>query len=163
MNIDATFWVTISFFIFVGGIIYLKVPQKINSSLTEKINEIKKEISNSEKLKEEAKNLLTEYEKKIDKSQKQSKEIILLAKKESEKIILEKTEKFHQLVEERKKNAEQKISQMKQEALIEIKNLAVKMSIKTVENLIQNSIDKNKLENLYNQSLEQAKISLKKT
>tara|TARA_B100000029_G_scaffold505796_1_gene587188 strand:- start:2078 stop:2569 length:492 start_codon:yes stop_codon:yes gene_type:complete len=163
MNIDATFWVTISFFIFVGGIIYLKVPQKINSSLSEKINEIKKEISNSEKLKEEAKNLLTEYEKKIDKSQKQSKEIILLAKKESEKIILEKTEKFHQLVEERKKNAEQKISQMKQEALIEIKNLAVKMSIKTVENLIQNSIDKNKLENLYNQSLEQAKISLKKT
>ena len=35
MTIDATFWVAISFFIFFGGLIYLKVPQKINSSLTE--------------------------------------------------------------------------------------------------------------------------------
>ena len=52
---------------------------------------------------------------------------------------------------------------MKQDALIEIKKVAIKMSMKTVENLIENSIDKNKLENLYNLSLEQAKISLKKT
>ena len=34
MSIDATFWVAIAFFIFFGGLIYLKVPQKINTSLT---------------------------------------------------------------------------------------------------------------------------------
>ena len=42
MTIDATFWVAISFFIFVAGLIYLKVPQKVNSSLINQINEIKK-------------------------------------------------------------------------------------------------------------------------
>ena len=44
MTIDATFWVAISFFIFIGVLIYLKVPQKINNSLTNQINEIKKEL-----------------------------------------------------------------------------------------------------------------------
>ena len=67
MTIDATFWVAISFFIFAGGLIYLKVPQKINSSLSNQINEIKKELDEAEKLKVEAKNLLSKYEKKKEK------------------------------------------------------------------------------------------------
>ena len=71
MTIDATFWVAISFFIFLGGLVYLKVPQKINDSLDSKINEIKKELEEAEKLKNESKNLLSEYENKIDKSKKQ--------------------------------------------------------------------------------------------
>tara|TARA_Y100000590_G_C15645058_1_gene986516 strand:+ start:864 stop:1361 length:498 start_codon:yes stop_codon:yes gene_type:complete len=163
MNIDATFWVAISFFIFFGLLIYLKVPQKINSTLADKIAEIKKELNEAEKLKKEAKNLLSDYENKIDKSTKESKEIISFAQKESEKIILDKTKKFHQLIEERKKSTEHKISQMKENALRDIKNMSVKISIEAVENLIRNSIDKNKIENLYSKSLEQAKISLKKT
>ena len=144
MTIDATFWVAISFFIFFGVLIYLKVPQKINITLTNQIKEIKKELDSAEKLKEEAKNLLSDYENNIDKSIKESKEIIDIAKKENEKIIIEKTKKFHQIIEERKKNNEQKIFQMKENALKDIKNISVKISMETVENLIKNSIDKNK-------------------
>ena len=162
MTIDATFWLAISFFIFFAILIYLKVPQKINNSLTDKINEIQKELEEAEKLKEEAKNLFADYENKIDKSKKETKEIIDSAKKESEKAIIEKTKKFHQIIEKRKKSTEQKIVQMKENALKDIKNISVKISIEVVENLIKNSIDKNKLENLYNKSLEQAKMSLKK-
>ena len=163
MIIDAAFWVGVSFFIFCGGLIYLKVPQKINNSLTNQINEIKKEIGEAEKIKAEAKNLLSNYENKIDKSKKETKTIVNNAKKDCEKIILEKTEKFHQLMENRKKNAEQKITQMKENALSDIKNISIKISIKAVKNLIKNSIDKNKLEKIYTKSLEQTKIALKQT
>ena len=161
MIIDATFWVAISFFIFLGALIYLKVPQKINNSLNDQIKEIKKELDEAEKLKVEAKNLLSDYENKIDKSKKEVQQIINLAKKDSEKTILERTEKFHQTMESKKKNAEQKILQMKENALKDIKNISVKISVEAVEHLIKNSIDKNKLEKLYTNSLEQAKISLK--
>jgi F-type H+-transporting ATPase subunit b len=161
MIIDATFWVAISFFIFLGGLVYLKVPQKVNNSLMDKINEIKKEIDEAEKLKEDAKSLLNDYENKIDKSKKECTEIIVAAKKESEKSIIEKTEKFHKIIEERKKNAELKINQMKANALKDIKNIAVQISIESVEKLIKNSIDKSKLENLYNKSVEQTKSVLK--
>ena len=163
MTIDATFWIAISFFIFFAILIYLKVPQKMNNSLTDKINEIKKELEEAEKLKEEAKNLFSGYENKIDKSKKETKKIIDSAKKESEKAIIEKTKKFHQIIEERKKSIEQKIVQMKENALKDIKNISVKISIETVENLIKNSIDKNKLENLYTKSLEQTKYALRQT
>ena len=161
MTIDATFWVAVSFFIFFGVLIYLKVPQKINNSLSDQIFKIQKELGEAEKLKIEAKNLLSNYENKIDKSKKETREIINIAKKDSEKTILEITKKFHQIIENKKKNAEQKIVQMKENALKDIKNISVKISMEAVEHLIKNSIDKSKLEELYIKSLEQAKASLK--
>ena len=163
MTIDATFWVAVSFFIFLGILIYLKVPQKINSSLIDQINKIKKELDEAERLKAESKNLLSDYENKIDKSVKETKKIIYQAKNDCEKIILEKTKKFHQIMENRKKNIEQKIIQMKESALKDIKNISIKISMEAVEHLINNSIDKKKLEKFYSKSLIQAKTVLKNT
>jgi len=163
MTIDATFWVAVSFVIFIGVLIYLKLPQKINNSLSNQINEIKKELDEAEKLKVEAKNLLSNYENKIDKSKKETQEIINAAKKVSEKNILEKTKKFHQMMEERKKNTEQKIAQIKENALKDIRNVSIKISIEAVEHLIKNTIDKEKLERIYSKSLEQTKTELKNT
>ena len=65
MIIDATFWVTISFFIFLGILIYFKLPQKIKETLDKNISDIKNQINEAEKLKEDAKNILTEHEKKL--------------------------------------------------------------------------------------------------
>ena len=163
MTIDATFWVAISFFIFLGVLIYLKIPQKINSSLTNQINEIKKELDEAKKIKVEAKNLLSDYEDKIDKSKKEVQKITNLAEKDSEKMIIEKTQKFYQIMEHRKKNTEQKITLMKKNALNEIKNISIKISMETVESLINNSIDKKKLEKFYSKSLEQTRTALKHT
>ena len=50
MVIDATFWVAVSFIIFFGGLIYLKIPQKISDILDKLISNIKNEIDESEKL-----------------------------------------------------------------------------------------------------------------
>jgi len=163
MIIDATFWVAVSFFIFAGGLIYLKVPQKVNSSITLQINKIKKDLEDAEKIKVEAKNILSEYENKIDKSKKEVQDIMNIAKRDSEKNILDKTKKFHELLEERKKNLEQKIIQMKENALKDIKNISIKVSVEAVEHLIKNSIDKNKIEKIYSESLDQVKDSLKHT
>ena len=162
MTIDATFWVAISFFIFFGGLVYLKIPQKINETLMNQINAIKKELDEAEKLKVEAKNLLSDYESNIDKSKKETKEIIESAKKQNEKNILLKTEKFHQLIENKKKSTEEKIIQMKESAIRDIKNTSVKISMEAVKHLIENSIDKNKLEKIYSRSLENTKNALQK-
>jgi len=80
MIIDATFWVAISFFVFLIALAYLKVPQKINTSLSNQIKEIGKELGEAENIRLEAKNLLIDYENKIDKSKKETKAIIDLAK-----------------------------------------------------------------------------------
>lgn len=163
MIIDATFWVAISFFVFLIALAYLKVPQKINTSLSNQIKEIGKELGEAENIRLEAKNLLIDYENKIDKSKKETKAIIDLAKKNSEENVLQKTEKFHQLMEDKKRNAEKKIVQMKEDALKEIKKISIKISIESVENILKNSIDKQKIENFNLKSLELAKKALKQT
>ena len=76
MTIDATFWVAISFVIFVGLILYFKIPEKVRSMLDENISNIKKQINNAEKLKEEAKIILSEHEKKISNSKSEIKSMI---------------------------------------------------------------------------------------
>ena len=72
MIIDATFWVAISFLIFIGLLIYLKVPQKVDNALNENIKKIKDDLDNAEKLKDDAKNLLSEYELKVSKSKEEA-------------------------------------------------------------------------------------------
>tara|TARA_B100001093_G_C26330185_1_gene801483 strand:+ start:152 stop:649 length:498 start_codon:yes stop_codon:yes gene_type:complete len=162
MMFDATFWVAISFFIFLGLLSYFKIPQKINQSLNGSIDQIKNEIEDAEKLKDEAKNILSDYEKKLSNSKKEIQSMIDKANEESEKNILKVNADFHVQTENRKKNAEQRIKQMKNQAFKDVKNLSVKIAIKSIERLLENSLDKNKLDKLYLSSLEQTKLALQK-
>ena len=162
MTIDATFWVGVSFILFFVGLIYLKVPQKINEILNNLITNIKNEIVESEKLRAEAKTLLESSQIKLESAQKESKKIINQAKKESENLIIEMNDKFHKSSEIKKNLAKNKISQMKESALKEIKDNSIRLAVDSVKKIISNSIDKSKLDNLFKKNLEESKIALKK-
>jgi len=163
MSIDATFWVAISFIIFLGGLIYLKIPQKINEMLEIKIKETKNELEEAEKLKDEAKNLLSNYENKLNQATKETLLIMNDAKKENEKNLIDTTEKFYQLIDNKKKMLNEKINQMKQDALKEVKNSSIEISFEAIEKIIKSSIDQKKLDNFFNDSLNEAKKVIKKS
>ena len=162
MTIDATFWVMISFFLFVGLLIYFQIPQKIKVTLEENISNIKNQIDEADKLKEDAKNILTEHEKKISNSKAEMKSMITKASEEAEKNIIKTNRDFHNLMENRKKNAEERIKQLKNQALKDIKNTSVRIAIESVEKLLKNSLDKSKLDKIYMSSVEETKLALKK-
>ena len=162
MIIDATFWVAISFIIFVSALIYLKIPGKIKNLLNDNINKIKNQIDEAEKLKEEANNKLSEQENKLAKAKKEIANMIKQANEESEKNIIKANDNFHKVMEIRKKNTEEKIRQMKAQAIKEIKNNSLDIALESVEKLMLNSLDKNKLDNIFNQSIEETKIALQK-
>ena len=162
MIIDATFWVMISFFAFLGLLVYFKVPQKIKAYLDENISSIKNQIDEADKLKEDAKNILTEHEKKISNSKAEVKQMISKANEEAEKNVVKTNQDFNNLMETRKKNAEERIKQLKNQAIKDIKNASVEIAIASVEKLIKNSLDKSKLDKIYNSSLEETKLALKK-
>ncbi len=162
MIIDSAFWVAISFIIFLSILIYFKIPQKIKKALDENILNIKNQINEAENLKEEAKNILSEHEKKISNSKSEVKMMIDKANDVSEKNVIKTNEEFHILMENRKKNAEERIKQMKNQAFKDIKNASVKIAIESVEKLLKNSIDKSKLDKIYLSSIEETKLALKK-
>ena len=159
---DATFWVTISFFIFLGILIYFKIPQKIKETLEQNILNIKTEINEAEKLKEDAKNILAEHEKKISNSKNEVKKMIDKASDEAEKNVIRVNKEFHNLMENKKKNVEQRIGQLKNQAEKDIKNASIKIALESVEKLIKNSLDKSKLDKIYSSSIEETKLALKK-
>ena len=162
MTFDATFWVTVSFFIFIGILIYFKIPQKVKTILEQNILDIKNQISEAEKLKEDAKNILIDHEKKISNSKNEVKEMLDKANDEAEKNVIRINKDFHNLMENRKKNAEERIRQLKNQAEKDIKNASVKIAIESVEKLIKNSLDKSKLDKIYSSSIEETKLALKK-
>jgi F-type H+-transporting ATPase subunit b len=162
MTIDATFWVAVSFIIFFGGLVYLKIPQKINEILSKLISDIKNEIDESEKLRTEAKTLLDNAQKKLDTAQSVSDELLEQAKKDSDNLIIELNDKFHKLSEIKKNLAENKINQMKESAIKEIKDTSIKIAIDSVKKIITTSVDKSKLDTLFQKNLDETKEELKK-
>ena len=162
MTIDSTFWVAVSFFLFFGGLIYLKVPQKINEILNKLISDIKNEIDESEKLRAEAKILLDNAQNKLNTAQSISKEILDQAKKDSDRLTIELNDRFHKSSEIKKNLAENKISQMKEAALKEIKDASIKIAVDSVKKIITTSVDKSKLDAVFQKNLDETKAELKK-
>ena len=162
MIIDATFWVAVSFVIFFGGLIYLKVPHKISDILNKLLLDIKNEIDESEKLRTEAKTLLNNAQNKLDTAENVKNEILDQTKKDGDKLIIKLNDKFHKLSDLKKNLAENKINQMKENAIKEIKDASIKMAVDSVKKIITTSVDKSKLDNLFNKNLEETKIALKK-
>ena len=162
MAIDSTFWVAVSFIIFFGGLIYMKVPHKINDILNKLILDIKNEIDESEKLRTEAKTLLDNSQKKLETAENVKKEILDQAKKDSDRLIIELNDKFHKLSDLKKNLTENKINQMKENAIKEIKDASIKIAVDSVRKIITTSIDKSKLDTLFQKNLDETKEELKK-
>ena len=162
MSFDATFWVAVSFFIFFGVLIYFKIPQNVNNLLTKMIVDIKNEINESEKLIAESKKLLDDAQTKLNSATSETEKILNEVKDESEKLIIEMNEKFHKTSEIKKNLAQTKINQMKESAIKEIKDTSIKIAIDSVKKIITTTVDKSKLDNLFEKNLEETKSELKK-
>jgi len=162
MVIDSTFWVAISFIIFFGVLIYLKIPKKINDILNKIILDIKNEIDESEKLRTDAKKLLDDAQNKLNTAKSMSNEILEQAKIDSDKLIIELNDKFHKTSEIKKNLTENKISQLKDTAIKEIKDASIKIAVDSVKKIINTSIDKSKLDTLFQKNLDETKEELKK-
>ena len=162
MIFDATFWVAISFIIFCGVLIYLKVPIKINENLNKLIADIKNELQESEKLRKETKEFLDQSQSKLNTASDETKVIIESAKKDANIMVQKMKDKFNKSAEIKKRLTEEKITQMKEQAIKEITNISLDIALTSVEKIIKNSIDKSKLDNIFRKNIDESKEALKK-
>jgi|TARA_B100000242_G_C42922114_1_gene427560 F-type H+-transporting ATPase subunit b len=153
---DATFWVAISFLIFIALLIYKKVPGLINKVLDDKISEIKKKVEESEKLKNDSEKLLSTYQAKLNDSKKECDLILQNAKRISDKDSKELTEKFKNNLKSRERSVEEKITNLKNEALKEIELKAAMLSADAVREIMKNEIDEKKRADINFTSIKQS-------
>ncbi|MFL2893611.1 MAG: ATPase [Candidatus Pelagibacter sp.] len=162
MELDSTFWVAVSFVIFILVLVYFKIPQTVNNLLSKMIGDISNEIDESEKLRSESRQMLEQAQKKLSTAKDESKKILEAAKEDADKLIIEMNDRFFKSSEVKKNNAQKKITQMKEMALKEIRDTSVKLAIESVKKAINTSIDKSKLDELFKKNLEDTKSELKK-
>ena len=162
MVFDATFWVAISFIIFFGVLIYLKVPLKINEILNKLIVDIKNELQESERLRKETKLFLDQSQAKLNTASDETKVIMKNAKKDADIMVQQIKDKFNKSAEIKKRLTEEKITQMKEQALKQIKITSIDIAVTSVEKIIKNTIDKSKLDNIFQKNIEESKEALKK-
>ena len=162
MEFDSTFWVAVSFVIFILVLIYFKIPKTVNDLLSKMIADIRNEIDESEKLRSESRQMLEQAQNKLSTAKDESKKILEAAKEDADKLIIEMNDKFFKSSEIKKNNAQKKITQMKEMALKEIKDTSVRLAIESVKKAISTSVDKSKLDELFKKNLEDTKSELKK-
>ena len=162
MELDSTFWVAVSFVIFILVLVYFKIPQTVNNLLSKMIGDISNEIDESEKLRSESRQMLEQAQNKLATAKDESKKILEAAKEDADKLIIEMNDRFFKSSEVKKNNAQKKITQMKEMALKEIRDTSVKLAIESVKKAINTSVDKSKLDELFKKNLEDTKSELKK-
>ena len=159
---DSTFWVGISFFLFVLLLVYKKVPGIINKILEGKIKEIKNKIEDAENLKKESNHLLGKYQKQLDESKKECEEILQRALKinENENTVMQ--EKMNSMMALKEKNINEKVNQAKNGAIKEMKKIATIIAVESAKKIITQTIDKGKIDSINYASIQENLASLKK-
>ena len=83
-------------------------------------------------------------------------------KKNTEKLIIEMNDKFHKSSENKKNLVQIKINQMKENAIKDIKNTSINIAVEAAKKVISSSVDKSKLDALFEKNLIETKEQVKK-
>ena len=138
---DATFWVAISFLLFIALLIYKKIPKIILNQLDNKIAELKSKIDEAENLKSNSEKLLSIAQGNLEKSENENTEIQKKAQKISDDEIIIFKEKMSRSLINKENAAYSKIEQAKNDAINQVKKEAAKIAIETVEKILIENLD----------------------
>jgi len=150
---DATFWAMIALFIFIGVVVYMKVPGMIAKALDERAAKIRNDLDEASRLRDEAQQLLVEFQKKRKEAEKEAADMVAAAKRESDLIIEEAHKKTEEYVARRAALAEQKIGQAERDAVNEVRSIAVDVATEAARKLLAGKLDEKTSAELFRDSL----------
>lgn len=154
---EPEFWVAVSFFLFVGVVLYLGVHKKIASALDARSAAIAKELEEAKRLREEAEKVLADYRRKQGDVAKETQAIISLAGKEAEIFAAETRRSMKESFERRMKLAENKIARAETEALREVRAAATDAAIAAARTVIAEKLTPEAADKLVKQGIDALK------
>jgi len=141
MFAPAEFWVLISFLVFVGVILYYKVPAMVTAALDKRAADIARELDEARRLREEAQALLASYQRKQAEAMQEADAIVTQAKAEAERLAAETRANMPAQVERRTQLAQDKIAQAETQALQEVRAVAAEVAAGAAQRLIAEKVD----------------------
>ena len=157
---DATFWAFVALVIFLGILFYMKVPGMIAKSLDDRADRIRKELDEARRLREEAQQLLADYQRKRAEAEKEADDIVAAAKREADQLVTEAHKRTDEYVARRTALAELKIGQAERDAVNEVRASAVDIAVEAARTLLAGKIDTKTGADLFKASLQEVKSKL---
>jgi F-type H+-transporting ATPase subunit b len=138
---DPEFWVGIGTLIFLGILLWKRVPQLVANSLDARAASIAKELDEARRLRAEAETLLAEYQAKRAAAEQEASSIVAEAKAEAARFGAEARAAITAQIGRRGKQAEEKIAQAEAQAVAEVRAIAADAAIIAAEKLITARLD----------------------
>ena len=157
---DATFWSLVALVVFIGVLIYLKVPGMITNALDQRSSNIRNELEEARKLREEAQALLADYQTRRKQAEVEAEEIVAAAKHEAAIIAQDAERKTADFIQRRTALASQKIEQAEASAVAEVRAAAIDVAVAAAEKLIEGKMTAATANGLIDKSIAEVKTKM---
>jgi len=157
---DATFWAFVGLILFFAILVYYGVPGLIGKSLDTRAERISHDLDEARRLRDEAQQLLAEYQRKRKEAEQEAQDIVTAAKREAEMLVAEAKQKTEDYVSRRTALAEQKIAQAERDAVAEVRGRAVDIAIEAAGQVLADKVDTGKDASLFKSALAEVRAKL---
>jgi len=157
---DASFWALIALIIFLAIVAYVKVPAKMAAGLDDRADKIKNDLDEARRLREEAQELLADYQRKRKEAEQEASEILSSAKREAAALEKDAEAKANDFVARRTALAEQKIAQAQAQAVAEVRSSAVDIAVAAASKIVEGKASGATADKLIKDGIAQVKAHL---
>lgn len=137
---NSDFVVLIAFVIFIGVLVYFKVPGMLGKMLDDRADNVRSELETARALREEAQTILAEFERKQKDVQEESQRIVAQAKADAEAAAVQAKEDLQASIERRMKAAADQITSAEEAAVKEVRDRAVQVAVAAAADVVRQGI-----------------------
>ena len=137
---DPTFWVAVGFLI-LALLVLIYARRPILAMVDSRVHAVKESLNEAASLREEAQQLLAEYQRKQRDAVKETEALVTQAKDEAERISREGVKNLEATLKRREDLAMDKIAQAETDALREVRAMSVGIAINATRALVAEKLD----------------------
>jgi F-type H+-transporting ATPase subunit b len=136
---DPAFWTALAFIIFVA-VMFKPLKKALLAGLDSRIEQIRKEVEEAQRLREEAQTLLASYQRKQREAAQEAEEIVKQAKEDAAIHRAEAEKALVELLKRQEALAVDKIAQAEAAAVQEVREIAVDLAIAATEKILTEKV-----------------------
>lgn len=133
---NTDFVVTLAFLLFIGILLYAKVPSLLGGQLDLRAEGIKKDLEEARALREEAQTILASYERKQQEVQAQADRIVASAREDAAQAAEQAKADLQTSIARRMAAAEEQIAAAQNSAVKEVRDQAIVVAIQAADAVI---------------------------
>lgn len=149
---DPTFWVAIALLVLIA-LIAKPVAKGVTKGLDERAEKIKTELEEAERLRNEAQDLLAQYQRKQRDAQKEADAIIEHAKAEAERLDRDGRARLKDSLEHREKLAMDRIAMAEQQALEQFRARAIDVAVLAAQKVLSEELGQQQADGLIDNAI----------